>query len=165
LSQTNDSRIRRDDPANVTDISEITPECRHITVLFRVLSMEEPRTVTSRKWGTKYLLTKAVVGDATGTITLTLWNLDKEHVRVDGTYLLRGGRVTVYDECMHLSKGRQGEILRSEIPVGFVNESVDMSKPFMGRAPRRKRPRTKSGRSFSGDPGREGKGYCTWKSF
>jgi len=149
----------------VTDIAEITPESRHITVLFRVLSKDEPRTVTSRKWGTKHLLTEAVVGDSTGIITLTLWNLDRDYVEVGGTYILRGGRVTVFDECMQLAIGRQGDITQSERPVEFVNESVDMSKPFMGLAPRRKRPRSKRGRSFRGDPGREGKGYCTWKSF
>ena len=157
--------MRQGRTAHVTDISEITPECGPITVMFRVLSMEEPRTITSRKWGTKHLLTEAVVGDSTGVITLTLWNLDREYVEVGGTYLLQGGRVTVYDECMQLSKGHQGQIVHSEIPVESVNESVDMSKPFMGRTPRRKRPRTKRGRSFRGDPGREGKGYCTWKSF
>ncbi|MFW9944741.1 MAG: hypothetical protein ACFFB7_07055 [Candidatus Sifarchaeia archaeon] len=165
MSQANDNRTRRESPAHVTDIAEITPDCGHITVLFRVLSMEEPRTVTSRKWGTKHILTEAVVGDSTGTITMTLWNLDKEYVEVGGTYLLRGGRVTVYDECMQLSIGLQGEITPSESPVECVNESVDMSMPFMGLMPRRKRPRTKRGRSFRGDPGREGKGYCTWKSF
>jgi len=165
LSQANDSRARRENPACVTGIAEITPECRNIKVQFRVLSKDEPRTVTSRKWGTKHLLTEAVVGDSTGIITLTLWNLDREYVEVGGSYLLRGGRAIVYDECMQLAIGLQGEIVQSEHPVEFVNESMDMSKPFMGLAPRRKRPRTKSGRSFRGDPGREGKGYCTWKSF
>ncbi|UCH04992.1 MAG: hypothetical protein JSW05_02200 [Candidatus Thorarchaeota archaeon] len=165
MSEANDSGTRRNSSAYVTDIAEITPVCRHIAVRFRVLSMEEPRTVTSRKWGTKHLLTEAVVGDPTGTITLTLWNLDKEYVEVGGSYLLRGGRVTVYDECMQLAIGRQGEIVEAEHPVEFVDESVDMSMPFMRLAPRRKKPRTKRGRSFRGDPGREGKGYCTWKSF
>ncbi len=165
MNQANDSREQRKSPEHVTDIVEITSDCRHITVLFRVLHMEEPRTITSRKWGTKHLLTEAVVGDSTGTITMTLWNLDKEYIEVGGTYLLRGGRVTVYDECMQLTIGSQGEITPSKRPVEFVNESVDMSRPFMGLAPRRRKLRSIGGRSFSGDPGREGKGYCTWKSF
>ena len=149
----------------MTDIAEITPESGHISVRFRVLSMEEPRTVTSRKWGTKHLLTEAVVGDSTGIVTLTLWNLERDYIEVGGTYLLRGGRVTMYDECMQLALGRQGEIAQSEYPIESINESMDVSRPFMGLAPRRKRPRSKRGRSFRGDPGREGKGYCTWKSF
>jgi len=164
LNQASDAQTRQDS-ADLIDIAEITPESRYITVQFRVLSVEEPRTVVSRKWGTKHLVTEAVVGDSTGRIILTLWNLDTDAIEVGGTYLLRKGRVTVYDECMQLTTGRYGEIVQTEEHIESGNESVDMSKPFMGQAPRRKRPRSRSGRSFRGDPGREGKGYCTWKSF
>ncbi|MFQ5832675.1 MAG: hypothetical protein ACE5H4_08240 [Candidatus Thorarchaeota archaeon] len=148
-----------------TDISEITPHRGEVTVKFMVLSVEEPRRVVSRKWRTNHLVAEAVIGDPSGKITLILWNHDVEAVQVGKTYLLRKGRVIVYDECMQLTVGRQGEIVELDESIDNIDDSVDMSKPFMGQSPRRKRPRSKTGRSFRGDPGREGKGYCTWKSF
>lgn len=148
-----------------TSISEITPHSHEVTVKFMVLSLGEPRRVASRKWGTSHLVAEAVIGDPSGKITLTLWNHDTETVQVGKTYLLRRGRVTVYDECMQLTVGRQGEIDELDESIEDIDESVDMSKPFMGQSRRRKKPRSKTGRSFRGDPGREGKGYCTWKSF
>ncbi len=148
-----------------TSISEITPHRREVTVKFKVLLVEEPRRVVSRKWGTNHLVAEAVIGDPSAKITLILWNHDVEAVQVGKTYMLHKGRVTVYDECMQLTVGRQGEIVELDESIDNINESVDMSKPFMGQSPRRKRPRSKTGRSFRGNPGREGKGYCTWKSF
>ncbi|MHA2285878.1 MAG: hypothetical protein ACXABZ_08410 [Candidatus Thorarchaeota archaeon] len=49
--------------------------------------------------------------------------------------------------------------------IGQVNDSVDMSKPFAGEKPPRRKHRTSTGRTFHGSPRRESRGYCGRKEF
>jgi ssDNA-binding replication factor A large subunit len=149
----------------ITCVSELTPDSRSVTVLVRIISMSQARQVRSNKTNRKHLVQDAVAGDSTAKISMTLWNEDVDSLQEGHTYFLTKGYVREYDECMYLVRSRSGEFRESAKHIEKVNESVDMSRPFAGQKPYRKSPRTKSGRSFRGTPGREEKGYCSWKGF
>jgi replication factor A1 len=155
------------DESNLELISvcELTPESRSVSVLIRVLSTSPTRQVRSNRTSRRHLVQNVVVGDSTARINMTLWNEDADSLQEGQTYLLTKGYVREYDECMCLMRSRNGEIKDSIRHIEGVNESVDMSRPFAGRKPQRKSPRTRSGRSFRGTSGREEKGYCSWKGF
>lgn len=149
----------------LTCISELTPNSRLVSVLLRIISMSQTRQVRSNKTSRRHLVQDIVAGDSSAKISMTLWNEDTDSLQEGQTYLLTKGYVREYDECMYLLRSRFGEFKESNMHIENVNESVDMSRPFAGRKPHRRKPRTKSGRSFRGTPGREEKGYCSWKGF
>ncbi|MFX1483405.1 MAG: hypothetical protein ACFFCP_09470 [Promethearchaeota archaeon] len=148
-----------------TPISELTVDSQTVNVQFKVLEKEKPRRVVAKSSGRPYQICNCVVGDSTGVITLTLWNEDIENLELFKTYELVNGYVTIYDECMNLGKGRQSELRESVHEIVDPNLNVNMSIPFMGKPRRRKKKRSKTGRTFSGISGRERRGYPARKSF
>ncbi len=98
-------------------------------------------------------------------MNLTLWSEDIDNIEPNRTYELLNGYIKLFDECMTLSRGRRGELVESTISIIEVNEQLDMSRPFMGKPKRRKKPKSATGRSFRGSAGREERGYCSRKSF
>ena len=146
-------------------ISKLTVESRAVNVRFSVIKKGTPRQVTARVTGRPHLITEAVVGDESAIITLSLWNDDIDEIETGKTYELLNGYISMYDECMNLSKGRWGTIRGSESNITQVDGTIDMSRPFMGRPKRRNKKRSPTGRSFQGTPGRESKGYCSRKGF
>ncbi|MHA1958659.1 MAG: hypothetical protein ACW99U_00355 [Candidatus Thorarchaeota archaeon] len=131
-----------------------------------MLSIEKPRIVSSASSQRRHLVTKAIVADESGRIDMILWNDDVEELHVNKSYSLKGGHVKVYEECMQLNRGRLGRLEKSVENLKEINQTLNMSTPFMGRKRRmKKRPRSRSGRTLGGVPGREKKGYCASKGF
>ena len=148
-----------------TKIAELTPESREINLRFLVLEKRETRQVSSMRTGKRHEIAECIIGDSTGKINLLLWNEDVDLVIPHYSYEIRGAHISVYEECMSLSKDYGGDIKRSEIKISSVNLDQDMSRPFMGNPKRRKRPRSEKGRTFDGSTGREIRKFCGRKSF
>ena len=146
-------------------IAQFTQKSRQINVRFKVLKKGKTRIVTERASGRKHEISDCIIGDSSAIMNLTLWNEDIANVEPDRTYEILNGYINMFDECMTLSRGRQGELAESTISIIDVNEQIDMSRPFMGKPKRRKKPRSATGRSFHGSAGREARGYCSRKSF
>lgn len=150
---------------NWTLISDLTVESRSVNVRFKALEKEEPRRVTSQSTGRAHQVSNCIVGDASAVITLTLWNYDVEEIEVGKSFELVNGYINIYDECMHLGRGRWGEFRTADSDIVKVNRELDMSRPFMGRPKRKRRERSLTGRTFSGTAGRESRGYPSRKGF
>lgn len=148
-----------------TQIVQLTEKTRMVNTHFRVLKKSKTRIVTQRMSGRKFEIAECIVGDQTAIINLTLWNEEIDVIVEGRTYTLLNGLINAYDECMSLTKGKRGELIESLNPLENVNGQVDMSRPFMGKPSRRKKPRSPTGRSFQGTAGREAKGYCSRKGF
>ncbi|MBA7583230.1 hypothetical protein ES708_25171 [subsurface metagenome] len=148
-----------------TLIAHFTQESRQVNVRFRVLKKGKTRIVTERASGRKHEISDCIIGDSSAIMNLTLWNEDIDNVEPDRTYEILKGYINLFDECMTLSRGRRGELAESTVSIIDVNEQIDMSRPFMGKPKRRKKPRSGTGRSFHGTAGREARGYCSRKSF
>ena len=146
-------------------ISGLTVESQAINVRFNVIKKGTPRQVIARATGRAHLISKCVVGDTTAIITFTLWNDDIDEIQTGKTYELINGHITIFNECMSLSKGRWGSIQVASSEIVQVDDTIDMSRPFMGRPKRGKHVRSSTGRTFQGTPGRESKGYCSRKGF
>ena len=146
-------------------ISTLTVESGAVNVRFSVVKKGTTRQVTARATGKPHLINECVVGDESAIITLTLWNEDIDEIETGKTYELLNGYISIYDECMSLSKGRWGTVRVAPLDIVQVDGTKNMSRPFMGRPKRRKYKRSPTGRSFQGTPGRESKGYCSRKGF
>ncbi|UCE11761.1 MAG: hypothetical protein JSW61_07480 [Candidatus Thorarchaeota archaeon] len=163
--QRNDENCQSEE-VEFTSIAQLRTTSRAVTTRFTVLSVEEPRVISSKNSRRQHLVTKAIVADESGRIDMILWNKDVDELRPEKTYILRGGYVSVYEECMQLNKGRSGSLKLIPKNLQGISRTPNMSKPFMGRQRRtKKRSRSRSGRTLGGIPGREKKGYCSSKGF
>ena len=147
-----------------TAISALTESSGHVNVLFKVVEVNEPRRVTSRRTGRIYLVEDITVADETAKIQMTLWNEDVDTLQLGDSYELRNGRIEVYDFSMRLTKGLNGEITSADTNIESPSVEPDMSKPFMGRKPRRRRKATMA-RTLQGTSGRTLRGYGSDKEF
>ena len=159
------SQNENDEPDLIT-IAELTRQSRSIAVAFRALEVGRTRQVRARRSGQLHSVAEAVVGDSTAIITLILWDSDIDEIEVGNSYILNNGYVSVFEESMQLNRGRYGSFALSSINIDNVNQTIDMSRPFMNeRNKARRKMKSKKGRSFQGVPKREKKGYCSWRSF
>jgi hypothetical protein len=127
--------------------------------------LTKPRQVKSKRTGKILFVSDAIVADNTAQVTLTLWNEDVDSLIEGRCYELRAGRLEMYDEAMKLSRGFSGKFIPIDDCFDTINLDLNMSKPFMGRTPRRRKERSKEGRTFQGIPGRNQRGYCSNKEF
>ena len=134
-------------------------------VRFKVLEMESQKEVVAKRTGRMHRVAELQIADESARILLTIWDNDIESIETGKSYIIRNGYVNEFSHRMRLTRGRFGEILPSESPIETVNDSCDMSRPFAGKKPRKKRERSDKGRTFRGTQKRESRGYCLWKSF
>lgn len=134
-------------------------------VRFKVLEMESQKEVIVKRTGRMHRVAEFHVADESAKVLLTLWDNDIGLIETSKSYVIRNGYVNEFSHRMRLTRGRFGEIRPSESPVETVNNNRDMSKPFAGKKPRKKRERSDTGRTFRGSQRRESKGYIVSKSF
>ena len=147
-----------------TTIVKLRPGIAGVNLRFFALSSGPIRQVRIKSSGRVSEVCDITVCDMTGSIKLTLWNEEIDDISIGNTYDVTDGRVRIYDECMFLSLGKTGALSRSRDPITQGKAVPDMSRPFAWKPPKRRK-RSEMGRSFQGSPGREGRGYCSRKSF
>jgi replication factor A1 len=90
-------------------ISELKPGMKKVEVAAKVLSISEPREVTTRA-GEQSRVAEAMVTDDSGTVKLTLWNEQIDQVKVDNTVNVENGYVTSFRGETQLNVGRYGKL-------------------------------------------------------
>jgi len=148
-----------------TLIADLTPRSRVELVRFKVLEMGDQKLVTVKSTGRMHRVIESQVADESARILLTIWDNDIESIETGRSYVIRNGYVNEFSYRMRLTRGRFGVIQPSEAPIETVNDSCDMSRPFAGKKPKKKREKSDTGRTFRGTQRREFRGYCSWKSF
>ena len=148
-----------------TLIVDLTEWTQGVNTRFKVSKKGKTRIVTQKTSGRKFEIAKCTIGDHTAIIDLTLWNDDIDAIEEGKTYTLLNGSITVYDECMSLTRGRRGELIESLVQVEDLNEQVDMSRPFMGRPKRKSKTRSSTGRTLDGEADRQIRKFSGRKSF
>jgi hypothetical protein len=149
----------------IVSITQLRPMARPPLVIFKVIDVGEPRNVRVKRTGLIHRVAEATVADASGKITLTLWDFDIDDIVAGDTYMLRNGRINVHDKSMSLARGFSGEFLPAPEPLTQVSDSPDMSKPFAGVQIKHTGKASSTGRNFQGAMGREARGFCSKKSF
>ncbi len=144
-------------------VSDLGPRSRKVNVKVKVVEMNEPREVTSRKDGSINRVTEALVGDDTGVIFLTLWNDDIDRLSVDSALKISNGYCNVFKNSLRLNIGRYGsfEEIEEDITVNTENNISDRFYEQPPRFRRDSRPRGGGGGGYgrySGGGGRGGGG-------
>lgn len=80
----------------------------NITFEVEVISKEEPRAFS--KFGKEGRVCKAMVGNSSGEIVLTLWNDDIDKVNVGDKVKLENGWCSEFREQKQVSAGKYGKL-------------------------------------------------------
>ena len=104
------------------EVKDIHPNMGNIDLVLEVVTKEESRTF--EKFGKKGKVCNSLVQDATGKISLTLWNEDIEKVKVGDKIHLQNGWCSEFRGEKQLSAGKFGkiEIVESGPPTVFTND-------------------------------------------
>ncbi len=110
------------------NVEQLRPYQKKVNITVKALRKNEVREVTSKLDDSTHKVTEAVVGDATGTVLLTLWDDDIEKVQDGKTYNIVNGYTSLFKNSLRLNIGRYGELKEAEQEITEVNESNNLSE-------------------------------------
>ncbi len=90
-------------------ISELKPGMRNVSVMGKIESVGEPRTVNLRAGGTNNVA-DAVISDESGNIKLSLWGDDINKVQAGDRVSIENGYINTFKGENSLSVGKFGKI-------------------------------------------------------
>ena len=90
------------------DVKDLRNGMKRVTVEANVVEKGETREVRSRYKDETYNVADAVVADETGSIKLTLWNEQIDHVEVGNRIKIENGYVTSFQGQIQLNVGKFG---------------------------------------------------------
>jgi ssDNA-binding replication factor A large subunit len=109
-------------------IGDLKSYSRKVYTVAKVISIGEPREVTSRKDNTTHNVCEALVADDTGSVYLTLWDDSIDAIEEDMVLKLDNAYVNVFRGSMRLNLGKYGsyEVL-DEAPFDEVELENNVS--------------------------------------
>ncbi len=105
------------------EIKDLKPKQGNVEIVAEVISKSDPRTFD--KFGKTGRVCNAKIKDATGQITLTLWNEQVDSVNVGDTVKIENGYVNEWQGEMQLTSGKFGKI--EVVGKGAANSSDSMN--------------------------------------
>ena len=124
-----------DEEAELTKIGDLTRFSKNIDTVVKVVSITEPREVSSRRDWSTHRVAEALVGDETGSIYLTLWDDAIEEVGEGQVLSLRNAYIRLFRGSMRLNLGRLGSYERvEEAPFEDVNLDNNLSSKQFERS-------------------------------
>ncbi|MCP8312058.1 MAG: hypothetical protein L6M37_03780 [Candidatus Methylarchaceae archaeon HK02M1] len=109
-------------------VKELTPNSREVNVIVKVVSISQPRDVTSRRDLSRHRVTDALIGDETGCLYLTLWDEKIDEIAEGKTIRIENGYINLFRGSMRLNIGRYGSFESlEESPISEVNTENNLS--------------------------------------
>ncbi|KPV64745.1 MAG: single-stranded DNA-binding protein [Candidatus Bathyarchaeota archaeon BA1] len=93
------------------NINDLKPGMNHVSMRVRVLSISEPKQITT-SLGVEHEILEVEVGDETGSIALVLWDEKIIPIKVGDTLQIENGFVTSFKGEWRVNVGRYGEVAR-----------------------------------------------------
>jgi replication factor A1 len=92
-------------------INELKVGMRNVSIVAKVDSMGEPRTVNLRAGGTN-TVADAIVSDETGTIKLSLWGEDINKIQAGDKLSIENGYINTFKGENSISVGKFGKMTK-----------------------------------------------------
>ena len=143
--------------ASFAKVKDLNPSTKQVTLLAKVVSVGERRTIDS-KFGGSRTLSEAVVGDETGTVILSLWEGQIDRVSNGDVLQVNNGYVSLVRGRMRLNVGKYGSLETVTKDVPEVNRTNDLSAAEHDSPPR-EFGRGPSGGGSGGRPGGGGRSF------
>jgi ssDNA-binding replication factor A large subunit len=112
--------------SNEVTVSELKPKMSNVNISFKVVAVGEVREIESRDSMEMHRVADAVVGDATGHVTLPLWNQSIDQFEAGNSYRLENAFTGLFRGHLRLKMSNDSKVSEAE-DIGEVNEDLDMS--------------------------------------
>jgi replication factor A1 len=148
------------DEASFRKVKDLSVSTKQVSLLAKVVSVGERRTIDS-KFGGSRTLCEAVVGDETGIVILSLWEAQIGTVGSGDVVQVNNGYVSLVRGHIRLNVGKYGSLEKVAREVPEVNKTNDLSAAEHDSPPREDRggfggrPGGGGGRSSGGRPREE----------
>ncbi len=93
-------------------VNELQNGTRKVELIVKVVTKNKPRTVSAKTDGKRHDVADILVGDETGTITLSLWDDQISQIQEDDVIQISNGYVSEFAGKMQLNIGRYGQLKR-----------------------------------------------------
>jgi replication factor A1 len=101
---------------------------RNANVTVKIVAVEEPRSITSRKDDSVHRIAEALVGDETGCVLLNLWDDQIRAFNKGDVVEVKNGYTSLFRGFLRLNIGRRGAAEKVEREIGEVNTENNLSK-------------------------------------
>ncbi|MHA1650975.1 MAG: hypothetical protein ACTSYB_12340 [Candidatus Helarchaeota archaeon] len=109
-------------------VNELRPGMRKVDVIVRVVRKEKPRRVFVKRDGKYHEVAELLVGDDTGTISMSLWDETIHQIQEDDVIQITNGYISEFGGKMQLNIGRYGRWIRldaNEYDIEVYLEEVE----------------------------------------
>ena len=114
--------------AELIKVGDLNSYSRRVNTIVKVVSLTEPREVSSRTDQSTHKVADALVGDDTGTVYLTLWDDTIDEIKEGQILNVKNAYVNLFRGSMRLNLGRFGSYtLMEEAPFDKVNLDNNLS--------------------------------------
>lgn len=128
-------------------IGDLKSYSRKVYTVAKVISIGEPREVTSRKDNSSHTVCEALVADDTGSVYLTLWDEAIDEIDEEMILQLDNAYINVFRGSMRLNLGKYGsyEVLEEapfdevELENNISDQQVEYQRRPYGRGGNRGR--------------------------
>jgi replication factor A1 len=138
MDEENERTPEEESSQEMMSVSELGPRSRKVNLKVKVIEMNEPREVTSRRDNSTNRVTEALVGDDTGAIYLTLWNEDIDKIKIDSSIRINNAYCNVFKNSLRLNIGRYGSFEEIEEDI-TANTENNLSNKVYEQPPRFRR--------------------------
>lgn len=109
-------------------VEDLNSYSRRVYTVVKVVSVAEPREVTSRRDMSTHRVAEALVGDDSGSIYMTLWDDVIDTVEEDQVLNIKDAYINLFRGSMRLNLGRYGSYdVLDEAPFEDVNLDNNLS--------------------------------------
>src|SRR2546426_9287815 len=111
--------------ATLGKIKDLSPSTKQVSLLAKVVSVGERRTIDSKFGGGSRTLCEAIVGDETGTVIFSLWEAQVGQVASGDVVQVNNGYVSLVRGRMRLNVGKYGTLEKVLHEIPDVNRTND----------------------------------------
>lgn len=121
-----------EEPTELVKVGTLKSNLRNLKVMVKILSIGEPRVITSRRDRSEHRVTEALVGDETGCVLLTLWDNQIDALDIGDVYEIKNGYTNLFHGSLRLNMGKYGIAEKVNTDIEEVNTKNNLSQERHG---------------------------------
>jgi replication factor A1 len=119
-------------PTEIIKVGTLKSNLTNLNVMVKVLSIREPRVISSRRDRSEHRVTEALVGDETGCVLLTLWDNQIDALGIGEVYEIRNGYTNLFHGSLRLNMGKYGTAEKVDTDIEEVDTKNNLSQERHG---------------------------------
>jgi len=121
-----------EEPTDLIKVGTLKSNLTNLKVVVKILSIGEPRIISSRRDRSEHRVTEGLVGDDTGCVLLTLWDTQIDALNIGDIYEIKNAYTNLFHGSLRLNMGKYGTAEKVEMDIEEVNTKNNLSQERHG---------------------------------